>query len=105
MRGIGGLIRGRVFLSPDPVGYRDSSNMFAFCAGDPVNCRDPEGLAGYFFDGTWNDKDVMVNKTNVAKLFLAYSGSAHYIPGVGTSLDIWGDKWVGGGFGGAELRS
>ena len=88
------------FLTPDPIGYRDSSNLYAFCGGDPINCRDPEGRAGYFFDGTWNDKDVMANKTNVAKLFLAYSGSAHYIPGVGTSRQIWGDKFVGGGFGG-----
>jgi RHS repeat-associated protein len=31
------------FLSPDPLGYRDSSNLYAFCAGDPVNCSDPDG--------------------------------------------------------------
>ena len=33
------------FLSPDPLGYRDSSNLYSFCAGDPVNCSDPTGLA------------------------------------------------------------
>jgi RHS repeat-associated protein len=32
------------FLSADPAGYRDSSNLYAYCAGDPVNCKDPTGL-------------------------------------------------------------
>lgn len=32
------------FLTPDPEGYRDSSNPYNYCAGDPVNCSDPDGL-------------------------------------------------------------
>jgi RHS repeat-associated protein len=32
-----------VFLSPDPVGYEDSSNLYAFADSDPVNGRDPLG--------------------------------------------------------------
>jgi RHS repeat-associated protein len=31
------------FLTPDPMGYRDSSNLYAFAGGDPVNRRDPTG--------------------------------------------------------------
>ncbi len=31
------------WLSPDPLGYRDSSNLYAFAGGDPVNGRDPRG--------------------------------------------------------------
>ncbi|MGA7614918.1 MAG: RHS repeat-associated core domain-containing protein, partial [Thermoanaerobaculia bacterium] len=31
------------WLSPDPMGYRDSSNLYAFAGGDPVNGRDPRG--------------------------------------------------------------
>jgi hypothetical protein len=31
------------FLSPDPMGYVDSSNLYAFAGGDPVNARDPRG--------------------------------------------------------------
>ncbi|MEA2163770.1 MAG: hypothetical protein QOK37_1897 [Thermoanaerobaculia bacterium] len=37
------------WLSPDPLGYQDSSNLYAFAGGDPVNGRDPEGL------GLWDD--------------------------------------------------
>jgi RHS repeat-associated protein len=33
------------FLTPDPMGYQDSSNLYAFCGGDPVNCSDPRGEA------------------------------------------------------------
>jgi RHS repeat-associated protein len=32
------------FLSPDPMGYVDSSNLYAFAGGDPINRRDPMGL-------------------------------------------------------------
>jgi len=88
------------FISPDPAGYRDSANLYAYCGGEPVNCSDPEGLAGYFFDGTWNDKDVMLNVTNVAKLFNAYRGRRYYLSGVGTSRMLPAvDKWVGGATG------
>jgi RHS repeat-associated protein len=34
------------FMSPDPMGYQDSSNMYAFCGGDPINCSDPTGEFG-----------------------------------------------------------
>lgn len=33
------------FLTPDPQGYGDSSNLYAYCGGDPVNCSDPTGEA------------------------------------------------------------
>lgn len=31
------------FLTPDPEGYADSSNLYTYCHGDPVNCSDPTG--------------------------------------------------------------
>ena len=34
------------FLSPDPEGYVDSSNLYSYCHGDPVNCTDPTGRLG-----------------------------------------------------------
>jgi len=33
------------FLTPDPMGYRDSSSLYAYAAGDPVNLSDPTGEA------------------------------------------------------------
>jgi RHS repeat-associated protein len=50
------------FLNPDSLGYRDSSNLYAFCASDPVNCSDPDGLArrtangGTNYIGDWGDE-------------------------------------------------
>jgi RHS repeat-associated protein len=31
------------FLTPDPFGYADSSNLYAFAGNDPINRRDPRG--------------------------------------------------------------
>ncbi len=31
------------FLTPDPLGYVDSANLYSFAGGDPVNGRDPTG--------------------------------------------------------------
>jgi len=33
------------FLSPDPIGYGDGPNIYAYAGGDPVNRIDPWGLA------------------------------------------------------------
>ena len=35
------------WLSPDPIGYQDSANLYAYAAGDPVNGRDPTGEDSY----------------------------------------------------------
>jgi RHS repeat-associated protein len=41
------------FLTPDPAGYRDSSNLYAFAGGDPVNQRDPAGEAAHVSQSGW----------------------------------------------------
>lgn len=32
------------FIQPDPIGYDDGMNMYAYVGGDPVNATDPSGL-------------------------------------------------------------
>ncbi len=90
------------FMTPDPAGTRDSSNPYAYCGGDPVNCTDPTGLAGYFFDGTDNDREKMPRPTNVAKLAEKYQERVFYREGVGSD---WWTLPVGGLTGlGGDLR-
>lgn len=49
------------FLSPDPAGYTDSSNLYTFGGGDPVNRRDPTGqisLRAAVTDGLINQYEM-----------------------------------------------
>ena len=34
------------WLTPDPLGYTDGMNLYAYCHDNPVNCVDPSGLLG-----------------------------------------------------------
>ncbi|KAG8532348.1 uncharacterized protein KY384_002833 [Bacidia gigantensis] len=34
------------FLSPDPLGSIDSTNLYLYCGADPINFRDPSGTVG-----------------------------------------------------------
>ncbi|HEX8411235.1 MAG TPA: RHS repeat-associated core domain-containing protein [Thermoanaerobaculia bacterium] len=41
------------FVTPDPEGHRDSSNLYSYCGGDPVNCSDPTGRAAALSRSGW----------------------------------------------------
>lgn len=80
------------FLSPDPLGYRDSSNLYAFGAGDPVNNRDPLGegiLDDIRFELGQRYTDVVSHAAVTAKA----------IKGIATSVG----KTVAGAVAGANL--
>jgi RHS repeat-associated protein len=56
------------FLTPDPMGYQDSSNLYSFAGGDPVNGRDPSGMSATVGDGgvyVRNDKTGAMYKVTL----------------------------------------
>ena len=73
------------FLERDPLGPIDSFNLYQLAGYSSVNYVDPSGLAGYFFDGTWNNE---ASETNVSVLYQLYrdqrGGESFYTEGVGT---------------------
>jgi len=71
------------FVTRDPLGYVDGLSMYLGYFGSAG--VDPFGLAGYFFDGTGNDKqDGTLAKTHIGYLFDAYKEKRFYKQGVGT---------------------
>jgi len=61
------------FLQPDPVGYADGLNVYAYVGNDPVNNTDPTGLDGdplwtitisFGGDGLGQDVGMRVEKTD-----------------------------------------
>jgi RHS repeat-associated protein len=79
------------FLTPDPEGYADSSNLYIFGKGDPVNNSDPTGrLVKFNGNDPWGDfflfRDSLQNPTAAALLTLQGDTKRGYVlalrPGV-----------------------
>ena len=58
------------FLTPDAYGTRDSSNLYPYCAGQPINCEDPLGLA---------------RQTK--------NGGTNWFGNVGDVVEVWNGPW------------
>ncbi|HEX8170970.1 MAG TPA: Ig-like domain-containing protein [Thermoanaerobaculia bacterium] len=76
------------WLTPDPVGYDDSSNLYAFAGGDPVNSSDPTGLCLGFGQGTCADwANAGKKKLDAVRLFVdKHTGSTIFDVGVNAQL-------------------
>ncbi|HYH05697.1 MAG TPA: RHS repeat-associated core domain-containing protein [Thermoanaerobaculia bacterium] len=75
------------FLSPDPEGYADSSNLYIFGKGDPVNNSDPTGrLVKFSGKDPWGDfflfRDSLHNPAAAALLTLQGGAKRGYVLGL-----------------------
>ncbi len=81
------------FLTPDPMGYHDSSNLYAFAKNDPVNGNDPTGLcegvcAGAIGGFIWGAGQVIVAGVRDASHGDVYGYDRYF--------SIWGQNIIGG---------
>jgi RHS repeat-associated protein len=86
------------FLQPDPLGYIDGMNMYAYCGNNPVNFVDPWGVCkGGGPSGGWPDRAVGVG-TVVAVIGSLMIGLSSALP-----IEVIGETGiailVGGGVG------
>ncbi|MBK1707282.1 RHS repeat protein [Halochromatium glycolicum] len=64
------------FLQPDPIGYGDGMNLYAYVGNDPLNLVDPWGLAG-IDSGFWSLDSLQSTLDLVG-----------FVPGIGEPADL-----------------
>jgi len=95
------------FLTPDPKGFDDSSNLYAYCAGDPINSEDPSGeesLKRLLVEGggDYIDKGGALNKAKGYGMVFAYSVLHTVTVGFASRHDDYYDAYERGEISGAE---
>jgi RHS repeat-associated protein len=80
------------FLQPDPIGYADSPNLYAYVLNDPTNLVDPLGLSGWC-GKVWADVCGRRNTYNVCDV----SCYLQRIPQTFNPFDFRGLGKTGGG--------
>lgn len=66
------------FLSPDPLGYADSMNLYQYCGNNPINLIDPYG------ENIW---DTIITATNFTESTLWKEGT-NFVAGMGDNLSF-----------------
>ncbi len=96
------------FLQPDPIGYGDGMNLYAYVGGDPVGRTDPSGAKTYSNNGTFllptlNVTDTFIRDRCLGCNIISYGPSV--LDRRGAEVGNWhgdGDGGGGGGGGGGE---
>jgi len=88
------------FLTPDDLGFIDSSNLYAFGAADPVNRRDPSGNCagvdsvdcGDYATGLFDQFNNPLNwwgNTKRSGRFLAFEGKGYVMAAPRAAKGVW----------------
>jgi RHS repeat-associated protein len=109
------------FLTPDPMGYHDSSNLYAAFGGDPVNRSDPDGqratVLGALIGLAYGSAEVTSTLVGDCFILDECKDSSHYLSRIGmygiigaelgASLEFGnvGGSSLGFALGGAGLES
>jgi RHS repeat-associated protein len=83
------------FLSRDPIRYGGGSNLYSYCAGDPINSSDPSGLAPAAPDPKKKKKTCTVDQTlllNGTKRFITFTFEVD-LPDGATGARLTDPRW------------
>ena len=75
------------FISPDPIGYGDGMNMYAYVGNDPMNATDPMGLFA-------NDDDDVMEEIIVKGKLIKRIGSDFIVTISGDAVREWLEQFA-----------
>ncbi len=74
------------FLQPDPIGYADGLNLYAYVGNDPLNFIDPWGLAAR--STSWDLANIFPEGAPIVTIGRTFGALAAYAQGVTTGDEI-----------------